>query len=264
VKVFQKSTTIRHLTELGLEHRQAQIYLAALELGGGTVLELSRHCGIERTACYYHIEQLLHIELLIKGRRKTNVFFPADPLRLERMIHKKQEALTEVLPDITTLFSTNRGKSTIQYFEGADGIEKLFHEMESVMLAMEETERVYAFSRLFETTDALPDFLIGFFERRRKMAVPSYTILPQSEKPKKDQDKSSDLLISTRYAGGIARKKYLKDQYMPTGMSTVMIARDHIGTVDFKNLFGTLTVSESLAGTWKGLHTYMWDTIKEK
>jgi predicted transcriptional regulator len=260
----KKITLINELIEIGLDQRQAQVYLACLTIGGGTVHDIALASKMERTACYYYVKQLVTLRLLHKGAQRKSVFYPADPNQLKVMVEKKSAALDSLLPSVTDLFSQMPNRSRVIHFEGETGLAELYNVMETLMADMPSTERVYAFSRLFEAMDVMPDFLTGFFDRRAAMAAPSMTILPVSERPSATRQKRlSDNVVATRYAAKIAFKRYLPDRFMPSGMSTVMIARDHVATADFKSLFGTLTVSSSLADTWRGFHQYIWSTLKD-
>lgn len=262
---MKNNTLINELIEIGLDQKQAQVYLACLTVGGGTVHDIALASRMERTACYYYIKQLVQLRLLIKGSQRKSVFYPADPNRLKTMVEKKTTALDSLLPVVTTLFSQVPNRSRVIRFEGETGLIELYGIMEKLMSEMSGTERVYAFSRLFEAMDVMPEFLEGFFDRRGAMAAPSMTILPASEQLSPTRQKRlAESLVATRYGAKIVFKRYLPDRYMPSGMSTVMIARDHVATADFKSLFGTLTVSSSLADTWRGFHQYIWSTLKEK
>ena len=46
------------LENFGLEAKEARVYLAALEVGGGGVLEISRKANVERVNTYYVLDRL--------------------------------------------------------------------------------------------------------------------------------------------------------------------------------------------------------------
>ena len=50
--------TIPFLKQLGLLEKEAKVYLASLELGEATVLELAKKSALNRTTVYVEIEKL--------------------------------------------------------------------------------------------------------------------------------------------------------------------------------------------------------------
>ncbi|MCR4277974.1 MAG: hypothetical protein NUV80_06850 [Candidatus Berkelbacteria bacterium] len=254
----------KQLSLLGLEERQADVYLAALTSGGGSVLELARAGSIERTGIYYHIDELVRLGLLLKGTRgKKTIYLPADPHRLEGLLKEKQSTLAKALPELEVLYSKNVEKSQATYYEGEEEILKLYERLEGVMSKMSKNETVYVFSKTFDAVEALPDFFQSYFERRDRMAVSSLTILPYSERPLRRDLASSDALTQAKYSFHSKNRKYIDDSYMPEGVGTVIVASNLVVMIDFKTLFGSITESKNLSTTWRMFFTFLWDHLPQ-
>lgn len=63
----------------GMTDKESKIYLAALELGEGTVQDISKKCGVVRTSLYYIIERLVREGFLIETKRNRKNFYMACP-----------------------------------------------------------------------------------------------------------------------------------------------------------------------------------------
>ncbi len=260
-----KEQQIKSLVSLDLETRQAEIYLAALAIGGGTVLEISRAGQIERTGIYYYIDQLVELGLLKKANRGTRpIYLPADPSRLKELLKQKEQQLSSVLPSLQDQFMMVTGKSAVTYYQGKDGIIDLYTQVEKILKTMNQKEKVYVFSRTFDAVEVLPEFFPEYFERRNKMAVQSFTILPKSERPTKRELKSTDPLIQSKYSFHSLNRRYLSDESLPEGVGTVLIFRDHVAMIDFKTFFGSLTENKNLAATWRAFFEFIWQHLPEE
>jgi len=46
------------LLQMGLNEKEAKVYLACLELGGATIAEIAEKSGVKRTSIYNFLEEL--------------------------------------------------------------------------------------------------------------------------------------------------------------------------------------------------------------
>jgi sugar-specific transcriptional regulator TrmB len=63
----------------GMSEKEAKIYLGALELGEGTVQDISKKSGVVRTSLYYRIEKLVTDGFLIETKRNKKKYYMACP-----------------------------------------------------------------------------------------------------------------------------------------------------------------------------------------
>src|SRR3989344_5384738 len=104
---------LQQLTSLGLSENEAKVYMAMLELGPATVLEISAKAGVNRPTTYVQIESLKKMGLVstqIKGKKQ--LFIAESPDQLEsvfkqkrKAIEKKKKELHKLLPELTGIFN---------------------------------------------------------------------------------------------------------------------------------------------------------------
>ena len=115
-------TTIEGLIQLNLSSQQAKLYLAALELSPAGAAVLSKKAGIERTASYAHLEELVRMGLLTvmpeKGRK---LYVAQDPKVLGKILDDRKEVFRRLLPDLMSTFNIEGVKPKIRYYEGKEG-----------------------------------------------------------------------------------------------------------------------------------------------
>lgn len=121
---------LEHILEsLGFTDKKAKIYLAILELGEATVLDVAKRTGIKRTTIYNIIPELIS-EGAIKTttRRKRRIFYIEDPGSLKLSIDEKIKRLENSLPEFKALQNILPLKPKITYYEDFGGIRDLYQD----------------------------------------------------------------------------------------------------------------------------------------
>lgn len=247
---------------LGLEVREAEIYLAALKIGGGTIMDLARAGHIERTGIYYHIGRLINLGLIKEAQRGERIIYlPTDPKRLRTILKNKEKDLLETLPELEKMFRDQTGKSVSTYYHGKDGLINLYEQLYEIASKAKSDDKYYIFGHSFDAYEALPDFFPDYIQKRQKLPVETKIILPASEKPdKRILKRSLDPTIMAKYNLHIEQRKYLSKEYEYTG--TTLILGEYVATIDFRTYFGTLTRNKNLSQTWKMFFGFIWNHIK--
>jgi sugar-specific transcriptional regulator TrmB len=130
-----QTVNLENLRKLGLQPNEAAIYLALLELGSGTVTEISHKAALNRTTGYDVLERLcLHgiASRVTTGKKK--VYTAESPARLRQFLENKKqvaerrlEDLKTLLPDLQSLYKTEL-KPTIKFAEGKEQMEKIYND----------------------------------------------------------------------------------------------------------------------------------------
>lgn len=260
--IHNTDQTIQILTGLGLEPKQAQIYIAALEKGGGSISDLARAAGIERTNVYYHIGRLLELGLLNEARTgKRSRYIASDPATFKELLVERTKELEAALPHLSAQFQRHSTKSAATYFEGRDGIISLYEAYYRILKSMPPNAHFMVITRNVTAVDALPDYLPKFVARRMKLPIKTRGIFPVSEKlsPKQKIDPNDLAQVLRHNINTTKEKKYMPDKYMPE--STVLIFGKHVVMVDWKNMFGSLVENQVLADTWSKFFEFAWDNL---
>lgn len=128
------------LQDLGLQKHETLIYLALLELGQGTVSEVSKAAQLNRTTGYDILERLSLYglaERTTSGKKKT-MYIAEPPHRLKQHLENKKNQAERRLADVAKLipelqnFYKKENKPVIKFFEGREGIKNIYgHTLES-------------------------------------------------------------------------------------------------------------------------------------
>ncbi len=118
---------MKGLEAYGLDQKEAKVYLAGLELGATSVLELSRRTNLPRTTLYPILEKLALRGVFREGKEKsTTVYMAESPKQLIEKMHEREERLEETLPALELLQETSHGGPGVTFYEGTEGFKRLW------------------------------------------------------------------------------------------------------------------------------------------
>ena len=124
---------IKFLSYLNLGFEESKVYLALLDKGASTILELSRATKISRTNVYRLIDILKEngfVEESSEGSKR--LFHPVGMHKLEMLVKEqesKAEFLRNIFPEISTIIpasnSISQPDTKVLFYKGEDGIKQM-------------------------------------------------------------------------------------------------------------------------------------------
>lgn len=247
---------LNQLRNLGLSENEAKVYMAMIELGPATVLEISAKAGVNRPTTYVQIESLKKIGLVstqVKGKKQ--IFIAESPEQLEFVIDReriaveqKKEELKKILPELTNLFNLSDSKPQVRFFEGREGLLKMHSE-----LVKTKTEEVISFVSIDGLHKTFPDNNKTLSSRRVEKGIKSRVIYTNSGEPnmKRFDEK---LLREAKYVS--SDKFPFKSDIAVYGDKISISALD--GTA-----VGVLIVHKELADSFRAIFNLLWATLGE-
>ena len=104
---------VNHLKSIGLEDKEARVYVAMLELGPATVLEIAGKAEVTRPTAYVVIEALKKMGLVNTETRGKKQYFVAESPdqikvnldREQKLIELRKEEYGQIFPSLLELYS---------------------------------------------------------------------------------------------------------------------------------------------------------------
>jgi HTH-type transcriptional regulator, sugar sensing transcriptional regulator len=117
------------ITELGLSEKEARVYLAALELGTGSVADIANRASIKRTSVYNFIDRLIGLGIIIQNTTEPKTYQAVEPKHLARIQQERLDSIKTRLPELNALTNLSQTKPRIQYFEGTTQMQHIEREV---------------------------------------------------------------------------------------------------------------------------------------
>lgn len=233
------------LKQLGLNHSEITVYLFLLENGISTPPIVSRGTKVTRTNCYHILAELKNRDLITEqqlGKRKA--YLANDPESLLHGLERKREIVAQILPDLRGLFTTQKNKPKIRFFDGLDQIEQIY-------MASLEAKKIYGFASMKQFLDVFPKFGTYYLKELAKRNIVFNDILSHSSRGYGAPEMKNAL-------GGLYTFHFLPPEYkeFPTDM---MIWDDNVALLTMTEpVFGTILTNKTLAKTFRIIHDVMW------
>lgn len=136
--------------DFGLSHKEANVYLAMLELGPSSVQDIAKKAGVNRATTYVMLESLKRRGLMSSVDRGKKTYFAAEsPEHLLYIIgeqissvEKQHNTLKSAMPQFMALFNAVENKPEVRFFEGEEGV-KACREAMIEMARGEQLPRVF-------------------------------------------------------------------------------------------------------------------------
>jgi len=170
------------LIEIGLSDKEAGVYLGLLELGRGTVSQISRKANINRTTGYDILDTLAQKGLVsISGKEPKQEYTAESPENLSTFIaheiQAKHEALRKtesLIPELKSLHNVT-DRPRVRFYEGTEGLTQVYED------TLTSHETIRAFATVDDMHAALPNYFPKYYKRRASSGIAIRAIIPFTE-----------------------------------------------------------------------------------
>lgn len=236
------------LRGLGLNKSEAMVYLFLLENGASSPAQIAKGAGILRTNSY-HVLQSLQAQGLVQAAPigKRQAYIARDPESLYQSIETKKQAIQRILPDLRGLYTTQKHKPKIQFYDGADQLTQAY--WRSL-----EAKEIFAIGSTNSLELVLPDLYRRYVQAVKERGIFFRDLLTHSS-----QEKAGPYMKSI--LKGMYELKYLPKKHgdIPTDL---LIWNDTIAHITLEEpYFATVTTSPLLARTMRTLFWTVWESL---
>lgn len=230
------------LINVGLDEKEAKIYLALLDVGNEKVYAIAKKAGIKRPTAYVILEQLYAKNYVIKTYHHKKVFYSAEqPEMLLQVLQEKERLFKESLPLLEARMTSSKVKPKVKIYEGGSGLEQVYNDI--------HTHAVVSF---FGSIKYLSKEYRGGSEKLRKII--------------KDKDIHVRDLVTNDPKDIQFGLSYLSKSYdarvVPAGLDLFIdgaIYGDKVAIISIKkDLFAVVIESKEVADTFQTLFELSW------
>lgn len=234
------------MEEIGLTSTETKVYLALLELGSALAGEITKKSEVNRTNVYDALERLIEkglVTYVISANRK--VFEPVKPERLLEILREKQEKIGSIMPQLESIYKTNKAKEEATIFKGKKGIKSIFEDI------LKERKSLFVYGAESRFADIFPAYQKYWNEERARLGFKVKMIY--NEKVRERKKKEGLKLLEMRFLP--------KSYEFP---SLVMIYGNKVITIVWTELpFGFMIRSEEAAKSNMNFFEILWNIAKK-
>lgn len=247
-KATSSKNMLNTLKQIGLEKKQAKIYLACLELGEATIIGISRKAGIKRTTVYENVDEMINAGYLTattKGKRK--MFVAIDPRELKDLMRKREDMLEQIMPQLMSMNNVSKDKPKIWFFQGREGISNAYHDIlsypgaEVVGWASGEILKMFAWKEAEK-----------YVAKRQRKKIMQKLIMPD--------DKHSEQFIS-RDQHHLRMTKVVSAEEYPFKIE-INVYANRVSIFSVKDKMAVIMESEPIASAWRMIFKMCWKGLK--
>lgn len=117
------------LAAVGLEKKEVEIYLALLELGEASVLDISKKANIKRPTAYLALASLTakgFVSKIIRGNK--SYFAPQHPKKLVTESELRLKEMRKIVPQLESLLDKSSGRPKIMIYQGKEELDCAYDE----------------------------------------------------------------------------------------------------------------------------------------
>lgn len=193
----------KELDKQGLSPRKAKVYMAVLELGRTTTIEIAKKTNLKRTTVYDILLDLIRMGYVAEARKgKRRLFIAEDPAMLFNKSEQRLMDFKELIPFLGEIRSKSVPKPTVKFYDGTAGVRSIMEEL----LNVESKEQLF-WSSISDLVEFLGNrYMEQWVKRRVKRGIWSRVLLMK-------KSRVSDIYLQSN-------EKYLREiKWLPRGFS---------------------------------------------
>lgn len=252
-KIASENLT-KALLQLNLTEKEIMSYLVLLQKGALSIQDISHSTGINRVTTYAAIEELKQKGLVAESRKgKRKLFVAEDPESLENIIIEKRERLKReheslenvILPMLKAMNIRQENKPEIKFFEGIDGISKLYDEY---MPRFGEVINCGSFDKALEVYSEKDESeWLSLMEKKKIFLRMILEDTPLNRK-------------FAKMAGGKSYAKFMPvESKIPSDIA--ILGTSKTALISYDKMTVTLIEDESIAQSFKAYLDFIWERL---
>lgn len=244
----------KEIMDLGFTAKEANVYLALLELGPSTATQIARKALINRTTSYDILQSLASDGLVnLIGETKIQKYAAESPQRVVKFFEGKVkksklqfEKATRLLPQLLSIYNIKE-KPKVKFYEGVEGMQNAF---EDTLNASKEILAYAVGEDIFKSMTE--KYVRNYFKRRVAKKISVRVIAPDTPESRSvTVNDAKELRVSLL----VPKNRFYFSIEMNIYNNKIMIA-------SWREKFAIIIESEEIAEAQKKIFELAWEGAK--
>jgi sugar-specific transcriptional regulator TrmB len=237
------------LIKAGFSENESMVFLAILQLGKGTVTQITRKAGLNRTTGYDILDSLVAKGLVsVSGKEPKQEYLAESPDHLvsvlESELKEKEKRVSEIkkiIPNLKFIHNV-RGRPKVRFYEGTKGLTEVYED------TLSSKETIISYATFDDMHKALPNYFPKYYKRRAEKGISIRGIVPKTdiavERMKYNEEEKREVVF-------VPADKYYFSPEIDIYDNKVMIA-------SWKEKLGIIIESAEIADAMKKIYELAW------
>ncbi|HLD42780.1 MAG TPA: helix-turn-helix domain-containing protein [Candidatus Nanoarchaeia archaeon] len=235
------------LEEIGLSKNEIKVYLALLKLGKSTSWKLTAETGIQVSALYYCLDNLIKkglVSYIMIANKKH--FQAASPEHLVQLLDTKKKQVEAILPELKAIQNETEERIQTNVYEGYKGFKGVYDRLLRVM-KKGGTYYVFGARQIGDpTNETLHLLFLNFHKQREKQGIKA-KILFNKDVEKEVKKAAKDF-------------KHMNYRFIDTKNNSFILIYDNriVNFLYTQRLIAIETISEDVYQSYRQFFEEMW------
>ncbi|OGI25584.1 MAG: hypothetical protein A3J76_05920 [Candidatus Moranbacteria bacterium RBG_13_45_13] len=237
------------LQQLDLAGKKADVYLACLELGSATVIEIAKKAGIKRTTGYDILMDLIQRGLVSEtSKGKRRLFVGEDPEKIKKDLQRKESLISEILPLLKSVYNVRGAKPKIRFYEGVEGLKEVYSD------TLKYSGEILAFASE-DVMKVLGSWIENYISARARKGIQYRGIIPQTDFIQKE--------ITPKNQQHLRTLKMIDPKKYPFSIEVNIYGHSKVSLMSSREQLGLVIESTEIYNTMKLIFELIWDNLSE-
>lgn len=236
----------KELKKLNFDDKEADVYLALLELGNASIEQIAKKSKIKRTTVYTVISSLKekgYIEMSKAG--KKTLYNAQNPNKIGENLDEKKLVFKKIMPGLLSITNSIEKKPKVRYFEGKEGIRDIYKD---TLRYHDQETLVWTTKDILEYFDV--DWLWEYYVVKRvENKIWQRTIAPDVRYAKE---------LAELDVKHLRKMRFCSVEEFPMYVDVTLYGGRFIGIMSFKDGLGLIIESEGIFKTLKSIFEMNW------
>ncbi|MFH0969816.1 MAG: helix-turn-helix domain-containing protein [Patescibacteria group bacterium] len=250
---------IESLINLGLNEKEAKVYLALLSLEKATAYTVAVRSGLKKPTAYVILDNLVSKSFVLKTPYKEkHMFLAKSPQECIALAKEKISTAEEILPELLAIQKKTEEKASVSYYEKIEGLKEIYRKLVKIMKTKPESERNFVafYAHQKDTPQFLQKYWIELNEEYKENKIKRRYITSLHPSIKKYLEKE---MIKN---SGVELKALPERDY--SSNISVEIFDSYVLIVSHRYIQGILIKNPDIADVMKQIFNLVWKLTKEE
>lgn len=239
------------IKSMGLDEKEAKIYLTLLQLKKATAYYVALKSGLKKTTTYATLDDLVDKGFALKiPDEKKALYMAKSPGECVFAMQQKINTVKEILPELLAIQKKEEDKTKISYYQGIEGIKEVYND------TLKYSGELVGFGSEDIVNLLGDDWAKQYLKNRVKHKIPCRAVFARSEYIEKE--------LVTKDEEQLRITKFAEKKELPFSIEIDIYGGNKISLISGKEVMATIIESKEIHDALKSIFEFVWKKLPDK